>query len=105
MIPKDKDYIINDISNTTRIVVVSLLILILSISLFTVYTLLDKPYDIDTITIEELESIIDGIGEYRAKVIYDYLQVNEIESFYELEKLDGIGKETIEKLNENVSLR
>jgi competence protein ComEA len=66
------------------------------------YSLVFSSIDINTASEKELSGLT-GIGASKAKAIIEYRESNCFKSIYELSKVKGIGKKTIEKNLENIT--
>lgn len=74
------------------------------VTLFMVTGIANAGVDINSATQSELEAL-QGIGPAKAKAIIEYRDENgSFKSKADLEKVNGIGSETIKKLGDNITI-
>ena len=63
------------------------------------------PVNINTADAKTIASSLNGIGESKAQAIVDYRKAHgDFKSVYDLANVKGIGKKTVEKNYDNISL-
>jgi len=61
--------------------------------------------NINTATVEQISTAMNGVGDSKAKAIVDYRSKNgKFKTVSDLENVDGIGAKTVEKNKANISL-